>query len=185
MTTLQRIAYYLGRKEEDEAAVDEARAKLLRAFARASSTEKLEISRNHQAYYTPEGDDPDRAVLMKLRNERRAAWNLATLMLAIEDHVQTAYIRRKRSERNAEISRSKHRRRVYKVRKQTYKDRIRGLLTEINVLRTQEGLSWTEIALFLKRNHRKYFDGYQISASYLRRAYNELMEKLPPDRSKT
>ena len=185
MTTLQRIAYYIGLKSDNEAAVDEVRTKLLRTFARATPEEKLDISRCHQKYYSPDGSDPDRDALLMLRSEHKAKYNLATLMLAIEDQAQTAYLRRKVSQRNIEISRSKHRRRVFKVKKQTYKDRIRGLLTEIDVLRTQDKLSWNEIAVFLKRNHRKYFDGYQISGSYLRRAYNELMEKLPPDRSKT
>ena len=136
-------------------------------LARYQPIEREEISKLHQKYYACKLEDPDN-ILLDIKNGSPARYNLYTLIMAIEDYTHNA-LRRKRSKT------SKTKRRIYKVRRQTYKDRIRALLTEIDMLRTKERLSWSEIAVYLQRAHRKYFAGKRLSASYLRRAYNDLI----------
>ena len=165
MTPLQRIRYYTDNPEYQ--------TKMYQLLARYQPIEREEISKLHQKYYACKLEDPDN-ILLDIKNGSPARYNLYTLIMAIEDYTHNA-LRRKRSKTSDEVDRSKTKRRIYKVQRQTYKDRIRALLTEIDMLRTKERLSWSEIAVYLQRAHRKYFAGKRLSASYLRRAYNDLI----------
>jgi len=68
-----------------------------------------------------------------------------------------------------------HRKRV--VRTKSLSDRIKLLYPEIQILKYQQHLSWTDVARELKKNHRYQFEHYKLDASYLRQVILDLERK--------
>lgn len=53
--------------------------------------------------------------------------------------------------------------------------KIKVNYAEITMLRQQ--YSWQDVAKIIKKNHRHQFEGYKLTASYLRRVYNKIAQK--------
>lgn len=164
---------------------DEQQGTLIRRYAREPKEGKLEIARLHQKIYGLNFTDvPHETILIlkNMRNRNPVLWQHLSLLLAIEDYI--IYVRRKRGKTDKLIARIKEgqrRNKAARYKKQTLSDRIRGLYSEIKTLRDRDKLSWTAVAKYLKQAHRKYFHGHNLSASYLRRAYNALAKDKSSD----
>ena len=52
--------------------------------------------------------------------------------------------------------------------------RIKVNYAEITMLKQK--FSWQDVAKIIKRNHRRQFEGYKVTGSYLRRVYNKITE---------
>ena len=165
---------------------DEQQGTLIRRYAREPKEGKLEIARLHQKIYGLNFTDVSHEtiqILKTIRNKNPVLWQHLSLLLAIENYIE--YVRRKRGKTDKLIARIKEgqrRNKAARYKKQTLSDRIRGLYSEIKTLRDRDKLSWTAIAKYLKQAHRKYFKDHNLSASYLRRAYNALAKDKSSDK---
>lgn len=167
---------------------DDQQSTLIRRYAREPKDGKLEIARLHQKNYGFTGNNftdvsqETLDVLKKIKYKNPVLWQHLSLLMAIEDYSE--YIKRKRGKTDKLISKIKEGQRKNKAaryKRQTLSDRIRGLYSEITTLRERDKLSWTGIAKYLKKAHRKYFKGHNLSPSYLRRTYNDLAKKRTSD----
>lgn len=52
--------------------------------------------------------------------------------------------------------------------------KVKVNFAEITILKQQ--YSWQDVAKIIKKNHRHQFQGYKLTASYLRRVYNKITE---------
>lgn len=168
---------------------DDQQSVLIRRYAKEPKEGKLEIARLHQKIYGFTGnifsrETSEKMTLLKtIRNKNPVLWHHLSLLLAIEDYIE--YVRRKRGKTDkliAKIKEGQRRNKVARYKKQTLSDRIRGLYSEITTLRNRDKLSWTAVAKYLKQAHRKYFRDHNLSASYLRRAYNALAKERISDK---
>lgn len=168
----------LSRLKNIDEMTDDQQSVLIRRYAREPREGKLEIARLHQKIYGLNFTDVSHEaiqILRTLRNRNSVLWQHLSLLLAIEDYIE--YVKRKRGKTDRLISKIKEgqrRNKAARYKKQTLSDRIRGLYSEIKTLRERDKLSWTGVAKYLKQAHRKYFKDHNLSASYLRRAYNVL-----------
>lgn len=167
---------------------DDQQGVLIRRYARAPREGKLEIARLHQQIYGFTGKNFENVshetgtALKNWKIKNPALWQHISLLIAIEDYAE--YMRRKRGKTDklvAQIKEGQRRNKARKYKKQTLSDRIRGMYAEIKTLRERDKLSWTGVAKYLKSAHRKYFRGHDLSASYLRRAYNALAQERSSD----
>lgn len=51
--------------------------------------------------------------------------------------------------------------------------KVKVNFAEITILKQQ--YSWQDVARIIKKNHRHQFEGYKLTASYLRRVYNKIV----------
>ena len=77
------------------------------------------------------------------------------------------------NEVKAIIKKEKEERLLEKQRTKKFKDKFRKHYFDVQNLKNN-GASWTIIAKYLSSHHAKYYHGYTITASYLRRTFNEL-----------
>ena len=77
------------------------------------------------------------------------------------------------NEVDAAIKKEKELRILDKQKSKKFKDKFKRHYFDVKGLRN-EGASWTLIAQYIAHHHAKYYQGYTITASYLRRTFNEL-----------
>lgn len=152
------------------------KGKALRLLAALTESERLEVMNRHRKYYLGAHlSQQEQEFLTYERRKNPAQLDLDFLILAIWDYHATL----KKSGRSAElistIRDQSRRSRIEKLRKDTFIVRLRGIFAEITQLRETEKLSWPQVAVYLRRSHRKYFGGKPINPDYLRRAYNKLI----------
>ena len=154
---------------------DRESEKLLKLLAALPKNERLNVMDRHRNYYIIGGLDEDsKNYIVQERRDNPAQLDLDLLILALLDYQRDL----RKSGRSAElittIRNQSRRRKIERLRKDTFIIRLRGIFAEITNLREVENLSWPQIAVYLRRAHRKYFGDRPINADYLRRAYNKL-----------
>lgn len=152
--------------------------KSLRFFAGLPISERLKVMNYHRNYYlTPQLTDTEKSFLKSERKKNPVQLDYDFLILAIADYKRDLRRNGKSAEIIAEVKEQARRSRIEKLRKDTFIIRLRGIFSEVTHLREIEKLSWTQIAIYLRRAHRKYFGNKAISPDYLRRAYNKLRQE--------
>lgn len=63
------------------------------------------------------------------------------------------------------------------VRVKNLSDKIKDHLTEIQIMKYQKHLSWSDIAILLKRNHRYTFEHTKLDPSYIRKVVLRLEKR--------
>ena len=63
------------------------------------------------------------------------------------------------------------------VRVKNLSDKIKDHLTEIQIMKYQKNLSWSDIAILLKRNHRYTFEHTKLDPSYIRKVVLRLEKR--------
>lgn len=157
-------------------ASESEKGKALRLLAALTNDERLAVMDRHRKYYLGAHlSQEEQEFLTWERRKNAAQLDFDFLILAIWDYRAAL----KKSGRNAElistIRDQSRRSRIEKLRKDTFIVRLRGIFAEITQLREVEKLSWPQVAIYLRRSHRKYFGGKPINPDYLRRAYNKLI----------
>jgi hypothetical protein len=157
---------------------DRESEKLLKLLAALPRHERLNVMDRHRNYYVIGGLDEDsKNYIVQQRRDNPAQLDLDLLILALLDYQRDL----RKSGRSAElittIRNQSRRRRIERLRKDTFIIRLRGIFAEVTNLREKENLSWPQIAVYLRRAHRKYFGDRQINPDYLRRAYNKLLQE--------
>lgn len=152
--------------------------KLLKLLAALPMEERLNVMDRHRKYYVIGGlDEDEKNYVVQQRRDNPAQLDLDLLILALLDYQRDL----RKSGRSAglitTIRNQSRRRRIERLRKDTFIIRLRGIYAEITNLREVENLSWPQIAVYLRRAHRKYFGDKQINPDYLRRAYNKLSQE--------
>lgn len=152
------------------------KGKALRLLAALTEPERLAVMDRHRKYYLGAHlSQQEQEFLTYERRKNAAQLDFDFLILAIWDYRAAL----KKSGRNAElistIRDQSRRSRIEKLRKDTFIVRLRGIFAEITQLREVEKLSWPQVAIYLRRSHRKYFGNKPINPDYLRRAYNRLL----------
>lgn len=77
------------------------------------------------------------------------------------------------NEVKAIIQKEKEERLLEKQRSKKFRDKFRKHYFDVQNLKNN-GASWTIIAKYISSHHKKYYKGYTITPSYLRRTFNEL-----------
>lgn len=153
-------------------------AKLLKLLAALPMEERLNVMDRHRNYYVIGGLDEDgKKYIVQERRDNPAQLDLDLLILALLDYQRDLRKSGRSSELITTIRNQSRRRRIELLRKDTFIVRLRGIYAEITNLREVENLSWPQIAVYLRRAHRKYFGDKQINPDYLRRAYNKLSQE--------
>ena len=152
--------------------------KLLKLLAALPPEERLNVMDRHRKYHAIGGlDDEQKKYILQERRDNPAQLDLDLLLLAISDYQRDL----RKSGRSAElvttIRNQSRRRRIERLSKDTFIIRLRGIFAEVTNLRESENLSWPQIAVYLRRAHRKYFGDRQINPDYLRRAYHKLAQE--------
>lgn len=152
------------------------KGKALRLLAALTNDERLKVMDRHRKYYLGAHLSPQEQEFLTWERRKNAAQlDFDFLVLAIWDYRHSL----KKSGRSAElistIRDQSRRSRIEKLRKDTFIIRLRGIFAEITQLREVEKLSWPQVAIYLRRSHRKYFGNKPINPDYLRRAYNKLI----------
>lgn len=105
---------------------------------------------------------------------KKAKYEYIILILACiyisEQHIQNqakAKIKEERLKMRIDRQREKKKKTLYEI--------IRPLYAEITVYR-QDKATWNDIVVILRKAHRSMFRGHKLTASYLRRAYNQVAE---------
>lgn len=149
--------------------------KLLKLLAALPMEERLNVMDRHRNYYVIGGLDEDgKNYIVQQRRDNPAQLDLDLLILALLDYQRDLRKSGRSSELITTIRNQSRRRRIERLRKDTFIVRLRGIFAEVTNLREKENLSWPQIAVYLRRAHRKYFGDKSINADYLRRAYNKL-----------
>ena len=152
------------------------KGKALRLFAALTESERLEVMDRHRKYYLGAHlSPPEQEFLTYERRKNPAQLDFDFLILAIWDYRHSLKKSGRSSELVATIRDQSRRSRIEKLRKDTFIIRLRGIFSEVTNLREVEKLSWPQVAVYLRRSHRKYFGGKPINPDYLRRAYNRLL----------
>lgn len=153
-------------------------AKLLKLLAALPMEERLNVMDRHRKYYVIGGLDEDgKNYIVQQRRDNPAQLDLDLLILALLDYQRDLKKSGRSSELITTIRNQSRRRRIERLRKDTFIIRLRGIFAEVTNLREKENLSWPQIAVYLRRAHRKYFGDKQINPDYLRRAYNKLSQE--------
>lgn len=157
-------------------ASESEKGKALRLLAALTNDERLAVMDRHRKYYLGAHlSQQEQEFLTYERRKNPAQLDFDFLILAIWDYRADL----KKSDRSAElistIRDQSRRSRIEKLRKDTFIIRLRGIFSEISNLREVEKLSWPQVAIYLRRSHRKYFGNKPINPDYLRRAYNRLL----------
>jgi hypothetical protein len=157
---------------------DRESEKLLKLLAALPMEERLNVMDRHRNYYVIGGlDEDEKNYVVQQRRDNPAQLDLDLLILALLDYQRDLRKSGRSSELITTIRNQSRRRRIERLRKDTFIIRLRGIYSEITNLREVEGLSWPQIAVYLRRAHRKYFGDKQINPDYLRRAYNKLSQE--------
>lgn len=157
---------------------DRESEKLLKLLAALPKDERLNVMDRHRNYYVIGGlDDDGKNYIVQQRRDNPAQLDLDLLILALLDYQRDLRKSGRSSELITTIRNQSRRRRIERLRKDTFIIRLRGIFAEVTNLREKENLSWPQIAVYLRRAHRKYFGDKVINADYLRRAYNKLSQE--------
>lgn len=152
------------------------KGKALRLLAALTESERLEVMNRHRKYYLGAHlSQQEQEFLTYERRKNPAQLDFDFLILAIWDYRNSLKKSGRSSELVATIRDQSRRSRIEKLRKDTFIVRLRGIFAEITQLRETEKLSWPQVAVYLRRSHRKYFGNKPINPDYLRRAYNKLI----------
>lgn len=157
---------------------DRESEKLLKLLAALPPEERLNVMDRHRRYHAVGGlDDDEKKYILQERRDNPAQLDLDLLILALLDYQRDLRKSGRSSELITTIRNQSRRRRIERLRKDTLIIRLRGIYAEVTNLRDTEHLSWPQIAVYLRRAHRKYFGGKSINPDYLRRAYNKLSQE--------
>lgn len=157
---------------------DRESEKLLKFLAALPKDERLNVMDRHRNYYVIGGlDAAEKDYIVQQRRDNPAQLDLDLLILALLDYQRDLRKSGRSSELITTIRNQSRRRRIERLRKDTFIVRLRGIFAEVTNLREKENLSWPQIAVYLRRAHRKYFGDRPINADYLRRAYNKLSQE--------
>lgn len=152
------------------------KGKALRLLAALTESERLAVMDRHRKYYLGAHlSQQEQEFLTYERRKNAAQLDFDFLILAIWDYQHALKKYGRSSELVATIRDQSRRSRIEKLRKDTFIIRLRGIFSEVTNLREVEKLSWPQVAVYLRRSHRKYFGGKPINPDYLRRAYNRLL----------
>lgn len=152
------------------------KGKALRLLAALTDSERLAVMDRHRKYYLGAHlSQEEQEFLTWERRKNPAQLDFDFLILAIWDYRNSLKKSGRSSELVATIRDQSRRSRIEKLRKDTFIIRLRGIFSEVTNLREVEKLSWPQVAVYLRRSHRKYFGGKPINPDYLRRAYNRLL----------
>ena len=152
------------------------KGKALRLLAALTESERLAVMDRHRKYYLGAHlSQEEQEFLTYERRKNAAQLDFDFLILAIWDYQHALKKSGRSSELVATIRDQSRRSRIEKLRKDTFIIRLRGIFSEVTNLREVEKLSWPQVAVYLRRSHRKYFGGKPINPDYLRRAYNRLL----------
>lgn len=151
-----------------------AEERLCKAFAKATHSERILVFQKHSQIFSasPKNIEATSDQLQELQeykyqdtlNYSRECFLYACyLTLEIHGSGRTGnfanLVREERLQRNLD-----------KVKHKTLCEKLEKHYHLIKQLR-QENVSWPSIAKYLKRTYGRYYQGYNITASYLRRAY--------------
>ena len=152
------------------------KGKALRLLAALTESERLAVMDRHRKYYLGAHlSQQEQEFLTQERRKNAAQLDLDFLILAVWDYRHSLKKSGRSSELVATIRDQSRRSRIEKLRKDTFIIRLRGIFSEVTNLREVEKLSWPQVAIYLRRSHRKYFGNKPINPDYLRRAYNRLL----------
>ena len=147
---------------------------LLRRLINLTEEEKINVIKEKQRLFSLQiNDDNEKRMVKTLKLNNQSQYDYACLLMAIDCYRPARtnqYIARvRKSKIKAEAEKTKaNRDNIYL--------KIRALYSEITTY-LESDMSWTEIALYLKKHHRTMFQkSRNLTASYVRRSYYKARE---------